>query len=252
MPFAAEFDSVGKQYAQRRSAIWAVEAVSLRIDSGTIVGVIGPNRAGKTTLAKLLLSLCAPSTGRVLRLGRPVYERETLARTGYLHEDPAFPRDMTAAGLLDFYGAMSAIPRAERRQRSTALLDRVGLSDRLREPIGGFSKGMIQRLGLAQALLNQPDLLVLDEPTEGLDLSGRQLVHDVIAEQRARGGTVLLISHALGDVESLCDRVVIMIEGKKAFDGPLSSLPDDSKAGEPPSLERSLQALLRQTQGPSS
>ncbi|WP_406698669.1 ABC transporter ATP-binding protein [Singulisphaera sp. Ch08] len=242
----AEFRNVGKHYLSPRGAgAWAVRNVDLRIEPGQVFGLLGPNRAGKTTLAKLLLSLCRPSEGEVLRFDRPVEVRRTLARVGYVHEAPAFPRDLNAVGLLKYYGALSLVPTAELRQRIPALLERVGLADRVREPIGGYSKGMTQRLGLAQALLNEPDLLVLDEPTEGLDLGGRQLVRDIVLEQRERGRTVLLISHALSDVEHLCDRVAVLVEGRKVYDGSLADLKRAPESGPPRSLEQALSDLCR-------
>ena len=165
----------------------ALRGVSFGIEPGEVFALLGPNRAGKTTLLKILLGLCHPSGGRVFRLGRPLSERSTLARVGYMHENQAFPRYLTATTLLEFYGDLSWIPPAVLRTRVPALLERVGLADRAREPIARFSKGMVQRLALAQALLAEPDLLVLDEPMEGLDLSARLLLQEIVAEQRRRG-----------------------------------------------------------------
>jgi ABC-2 type transport system ATP-binding protein len=194
----AVFENVGKQYPDPKgrggtgdgagAGPWAVREVDLRIEAGQVFGLLGPNRAGKTTLAKLLLTLCRPSTGRVLRFDRPAADRRTLTRVGYIHESAAFPRDLTAVGLLNYYGALSLTPRDVLRRRIPDLLERVGLADRANEPIGRFSKGLIQRVGLAQAFLNEPDLLVLDEPTEGLDLDGCALVRDLVVERRERGG----------------------------------------------------------------
>jgi ABC-2 type transport system ATP-binding protein len=147
----------------------------LRIESGEVFGLLGPNRAGKTTLVKMLLSLCRPTAGEVFRLGRPLSDRSTLGQVGYVHENHAFPRYLSAADLLEYYGALTLMPSDLVRERVPRLLERVGLADRSREPIARFSKGMLQRLGIAQALLNAPRLLVLDEPTEGLDLNGRRL-----------------------------------------------------------------------------
>ncbi|AGA31526.1 ABC transporter ATP-binding protein [Singulisphaera acidiphila] len=245
----AEFRNVGKQYPNSGVGAWAVRNINLRIEPGEVFGLLGPNRAGKTTLAKLLLSLCRPSEGEILRFDRPVEVRRTLTRIGYVHEAPTFPRDLNAVGLLEYYGALSLVPSAELRWRIPALLERVGLADRVHEPIGGFSKGMIQRLGLAQALLNEPDLLVLDEPTEGLDLSGRQLVRDLVLEQRERGRAVLLISHALSDVEHLCDRVAVLVEGRKVYDGPLADLKGDPASGSSRPLEQALSDLYRRSAG---
>ena len=242
---AAEFTSVSKVYdvgSLRRRRVTAVHEVSLRVESGEVLGLLGPNRAGKTTLVKVLLSLCRPSGGQVQRLGRPLTDRSTLARVGYVHENHAFPRYLSAAALLEYYGALSLTPSELVLQRVPQLLERVGLADRGREPIARFSKGMVQRLGMAQALINDPELLVLDEPTEGLDLSGRQLLREVVRDMRSRGRTVLLVSHVLSEVEQLCDRVAVLSAGRLRYLGPLADLkrmPD----GSPRTLEDALQEL---------
>jgi ABC-2 type transport system ATP-binding protein len=223
----------------RRSTVRAVTDVTFRVEPGEVFGLLGPNRAGKTTLVKLLLSLCRAGSGSVSRLGKPAADASTLARVGYVHENPAFPRFWNAAGLLEYYGAMSLMAEPIVRQRVPQLLERVGLADRAREPIAGFSKGMIQRLGLAQALLNEPDLLVLDEPGEGLDLLGRRLVHEVIRERRQQGKTILMVSHALSDVAALCDRVAVLVGGRLNFLGSLSGL--TASEGRP--LEQALQNI---------
>jgi ABC-2 type transport system ATP-binding protein len=168
--------------------------------------------------------LCRPTSGGIQRFGRPLSDRGTLARIGYVHDLQAFPRYLTAAELLKYYGALTLLPYESVCRRVPILLERVGLADRRREPIARFSKGMIQRLGLAQALLNDPELLVLDEPNEGLDLQGRRLVADLISNQRRRGRTVLLVSHVLPEVEEVCDRVGVLMEGRLIHCGPMSSL----------------------------
>jgi ABC-2 type transport system ATP-binding protein len=237
----AEFEGVSKVYRVgllRRTPVQAVAGVTMRVEAGEVLGLLGPNRAGKTTLVKMLLSLCRPTAGRVTRLGRPAAEAVTLARVGYVHENPAFPRYWNAAGLLEYYGAMTLLDEPTVRRRAGELLERVGLADRGREPIAGFSKGMVQRLGLAQALLNDPDLLVLDEPAEGLDFPGRRLVHEVIGERRRQGRSVILVSHALPDVAALCDRVAVLVGGRLNYLGPLAAL----TAGCRP-LERALEDL---------
>jgi ABC-2 type transport system ATP-binding protein len=234
------FNGVGKTYVSglfRRRRIQAVRDVSFHLNPGEVFALLGPNRAGKTTLVKMLLSLCRPTAGTITRLGRPLRDRSTLGRVGYMHENHAFPRYLTAAGLLEYYGALSLVPSETVLQRVPRLLERVGLADRGRDPIVQFSKGMIQRLGLAQALVNDPELLVLDEPTEGLDLSGRQLLRSVIAEQRSRGRSVLLVSHVLNEVEQLCDRVAVVVGGRLVFTGPLPKLTGDRP------LEKVLQEL---------
>jgi ABC-2 type transport system ATP-binding protein len=239
----AEFVDVSKTY---RAPLWpgpAVEAlkgVSFRIEAGEVFAILGPNRAGKTTLLKVLLGLCRPSAGCVFRLGRTLSERSTLSRVGYMHEHQAFPRYLTAVKLLEFYGSLGGIEPSVLRTRVPELLERLGLADRAREPIARFSKGMVQRLALAQCVLAEPDLLVLDEPLEGLDLIGRQLLHEIVALERRAGKTVLLVSHALAEVTQVCDRLAVLVEGRLAFLGSLASLLRDPDTGR----ERSLEAAL--------
>jgi ABC-2 type transport system ATP-binding protein len=242
---AAQFDAVTKRYSGGpfRPAVQAVEGVTLRVPAGSVFGLLGPNRAGKTTLVKLLLSLCRPTAGTVTRLGRPVGDRSTLARIGYMHENHAFPRHLGAVELLRYYGALSLLPGEAIAARAQALLERVGLADRGREPLSRFSKGMVQRLGLAQALLTVPDLLVLDEPTEGLDLQGRRLLREVVAETKAAGRTVLLVSHVLTEVEQLCDAAAVLVAGRLVFNGPLADLTRDPATGAARTLEAALAAL---------
>jgi ABC-2 type transport system ATP-binding protein len=244
-PAAAEFVRVSKTYRGllRRGGVQAVRDVSLAVRPGEVLGLLGPNRAGKTTLVKMLLSLCWPTSGEVCRLGRPVADRSTLARVGYVHENHAFPRYLGAATLLEYYGALSLVPHDVLRKRVPELLERVGLADRSREPIAHFSKGMLQRLGVAQALLTEPQLLVLDEPTEGLDLDGRQMLRGVVREVRQRGGSVLLVSHVLAEVAQLCDRVAVLARGRLVHVGPLAELTHPTGAEAPRSLEKVLAEL---------
>jgi ABC-2 type transport system ATP-binding protein len=247
---AATFSGVSKTYRQclfTRRTVEALRDVSLRIESGEVFGLVGPNRAGKTTLVKLLLSLCQPTAGTIERLGRPLSDRSTLGRVGYVHENHAFPRYLSAAALLEYYGALTLMSPQRVRQRVAQLLDLVGLTDRSREPIARFSKGMIQRLGIAQALLNEPHLLVLDEPTEGLDLNGRRLLRDVVREVRQRGGSVLLVTHILTEIEHLCDRVGVLVNGRLVHVGPLADL-TLSGSDSPRSLEKILKELYAETQ----
>ncbi len=240
---AAEFSAVSKVYRvpmRPSRTVRALHPISFAVEAGEVFALLGPNRAGKTTLLKILLGLCQASEGHANRLGRPLSDRGTLTRVGYMHENQAFPRYLTAAGLLDFYGKLSLVPGPVLRSRIPELLERVGLADRTAEPIARFSKGMVQRLALAQALLSEPDLLVLDEPTEGLDLSARHLLHDVVAERRTAGKTVLIVSHALGEVAQVCDRLAVLVEGRLAYLGTLASLVRDPATGQ----ERTLEAAL--------
>jgi ABC-2 type transport system ATP-binding protein len=246
----ASFEKVGKTYTLGwlpRHRVRAVDGVSFDIRAGEVFGLLGPNRAGKTTLVKILLSLCRADSGTITRLGRPITDKRTLARVGYMHENHAFPRYLTASALLEYYGAMSLTPYETVQARIAPLLEQVGLSDRSREPIACFSKGMVQRLGLAQALINDPELLVLDEPTEGLDLTGRQLLRGVIAEQRRRNRAVLLVSHVLTEVEQLCDRVAVIVGGRLSYVGPLGELTRHPATGEARSLEHVLQEIYKLT-----
>jgi len=244
---AAVFEGVEKVYATgllgRGAGVTALRGVTFTVPAGGVFGLLGPNRAGKTTLVKLLLSLAEPTAGRILRLGGPLSDRRTLARIGYMHENHAFPRYLSAEELLSFYGGLSGVRGDALPARVDHLLNRVGLADRRREPIARFSKGMVQRLGLAQALLNDPDLLILDEPTEGLDLSGRLLLRQVVREFQAATKTVLLVSHVLPEVEELCDRLAVLSGGRLIYCGPLAELVRDPH--DPSGRRRSLEAALR-------
>jgi ABC-2 type transport system ATP-binding protein len=244
----AEFEKFGKVYRTGvlgRGRRTAVEDVTFHINPGEVFALVGPNRAGKTTLVKALLSLCRPTSGKVARFQRPLSDRRTLSRIGYVHENPAFPRYLTARSLLEYFGGHALLPRPVIRQRSAELLERVGLADRGNEPIAGFSKGMVQRLALAQALLNEPDLMVLDEPGEGLDLAGRKLVLDVIAERRKKYQTVLLVTHQVADIEQVCDRIAVLVAGRLAFLGSVNELRRDPKSGAQRPLDQALSQLSR-------
>jgi ABC-2 type transport system ATP-binding protein len=245
MTCAVEFVDVSRDYTTRvwpKRSLRAVDHVSFGIQPGEVFGLLGPNRAGKTTLVKMLLSLCQPSTGSIHRLGKSAEERGTLGRVGYMHENHAFPRYLNARELLWAYGAMTLIPYEILAPRVEELLKLVGLADRADDGIWQYSKGMVQRLGLAQALLNDPELLVLDEPTEGLDLNGRRLLRDVIDQQRKKARTVLLVSHVLSEVEQLCDRVAVICKGQIVFQGKVSELTKTSD-GQTRSLESALAEL---------
>jgi ABC-2 type transport system ATP-binding protein len=223
----AEFHEVVKDFPTGplgRRKLRAVDGVSFALRPGEVFGLLGPNRAGKTTLVKMLLSLCRASGGEVYRWGRAARDRATLARVGYVHENPAFPRYLHAEELLRYYGALGGLSAARVQAVAPALLESVGLADRAREPIARFSKGMAQRLAVAQALLNDPDLLVLDEPNEGLDLEGRRMMADLVRRRRELGKTVLIVSHILSEAEALCDRVAVLKAGRLAFLGTVDQL----------------------------
>jgi ABC-2 type transport system ATP-binding protein len=251
MSVVAVFENVGKFYRTgvfRRTGLQAVKGINLNIPQGMAFGLLGPNRAGKTTLIKLLLSLSRPTEGRITRLDKPASDTSTLARIGYMHENQHFPRYLTATELLGYYGGLSLVPPERLKTRIGNLLTHVGLADRQREPISRFSKGMVQRLGLAQALVNDPELLILDEPTEGLDLGGRELLRRVIANQKARGGSVLLVSHVLSEVEQTCDRVAVVVAGRVVKVANVAELTRDPKSGAKQSLEDALRPAYQGAQ----
>jgi ABC-2 type transport system ATP-binding protein len=249
MPTAvAEFVDVRKTYhapLRPSATVHALRGISFAIEAGGVFALLGPNRAGKTTLVKVFLGLCRPSGGNVTRLGHPLTKRGTLARVGYMHENQAFPPYLTATSLLDYYGNMSWIAPSVLRSRVPALLERLGLADRAQEPISRFSKGMVQRLALAQALLAEPEVLVLDEPMEGLDLSARLVLQEIIAEQRRVGKTVIVVSHALREVAQICDRLAVLVEGRLAYLGTLTSLLRDPDTGAERSIEAALVPIYR-------
>ncbi|WP_020468354.1 ABC transporter ATP-binding protein [Zavarzinella formosa] len=246
MSLVATYDNVSKTYKSGlfgRSGTKALESVSLKIPAGSVYALLGPNRAGKTTLVKLLLGLSRPTGGAIQRLGQPASDRRTLARVGYMHENQHFPRYLPARELLRFYASLTLMKSDVIPKRVDELLNHVGLADRAEEPISRFSKGMVQRLGLAQALLNDPDLLILDEPTEGLDLIGRAMLREIIAERKTRGKSVILVSHVLTEVEQTCDHVGVVVGGKLVREAAISDLLTDPKTRQPRSLESVLRPL---------
>ena len=202
----------------------AVEGVSLTLPRGEIFGLLGPNGAGKTTTIKLILGLGKPTTGTILVDGRDPREPAARRRLGYLPENPCFYDHLTAAEYLELVGALFGLDARSSRRRGATLLERLGLSSHARKPLRKYSKGMTQRLGLAQALLNEPTFLVLDEPMSGLDPIGRAEAKQILREERARGATILMSSHVLAETETICDRIGIMNAGKLLEVGPVRGL----------------------------
>jgi ABC-2 type transport system ATP-binding protein len=192
----------------------AVRDLTLQVARGEAFGFLGPNGAGKSTSVKMLLGLVKPTGGHALLLGEPVGTREVRARIGFLPEHFRFYDWLSASELIFFHGRLCGVAEETLRRKIPQLLDRVGLGAQSNKPIRSFSKGMMQRVGLAQAIVNDPEILFLDEPTSGLDPAGRKLVRDVISEQRNRGATVFLNSHLLGEVEQSCDRVAFIRDGR--------------------------------------
>lgn len=199
----------------------AVNSIDFRVRKGQVFGLLGPNGSGKSTTVKMILGLLYPTRGSLRVFGEDPETVATKQRIGYLPEETYLYKYLTAAETLDFFGALFAIPPAERAQRSKQLLEMVGLASSYHRPVGEFSKGMARRIGLAQALVNDPDLVILDEPTSGLDPIGCREVKDVIRLLASRGKTVILCSHLLADVQDVCDEVIILYGGKIRSQGSL-------------------------------
>ena len=197
-----------------RQKVRALKALDLEIRRGEIFGLLGPNGSGKTTTIKLLLGLLFPTSGEVNILGRPASDVAKNERIGYLPEESYLYRFLNAEETLDFYGRLFKIPSAIRRQKVAQLIQMVGLYTANKRQLREYSKGMTRRLGLAQALINDPDLIVLDEPTSGLDPIGTRNMKKLILQLKEQGKTIIMSSHLLGDVQDVCDRVGILYQGE--------------------------------------
>jgi ABC-2 type transport system ATP-binding protein len=207
-----------------RRRVEALRGVSLEVAPGEIFGLLGPNGAGKTTLIKVLLGIVRKSEGQARLFGRPAGDRVARRRVGYLPESHRLPRHLTANTALEYYGGLSDVPLREIRRRRPELLQLVGLEKWGATSVAKFSKGMQQRLGLAQAMLHDPDLLVLDEPTDGVDPVGRADIRRVLKQLKDRGKTIFLNSHLLQELELVCDRVAILLNGRVQRIGPLEEV----------------------------
>ena len=202
----------------------AVNNIDFNIRQGQIFGLLGPNGSGKSTTVKMILGLLYPNRGMLKVFGEEPRDVDMKSRIGYLPEETYLYKYLTAMETLDFFGALFGLSEEKRRERSVQLLDMVGLSHAVNRPVGEFSKGMARRIGLAQALINDPDLVILDEPTSGLDPIGCREVKDVIRLLASRGKTVILCSHLLADVQDVCDEVVILYGGKVRASGELQEI----------------------------
>lgn len=211
----------GKVAGGRREA---VADVSISVSKGAIHGLLGPNGAGKTTTLKMLMGLVRPTAGRFEILGLPAGAPGARARLGFLPEQPYFPRQLTAAEAMALYGRLTGVSRADLADETAVLLDRVGLDGRQKTLLSKFSRGMLQRLGLAQALLGSPELLILDEPASGLDPIGQRDIRNLMLELKAQGSTILLSSHQLSEVETVSDEVTILNDGRVAARGHIDDL----------------------------
>lgn len=208
----------------RRPKQVAVDGISFSIMPGEVFGLLGPNGSGKSTTIKMLLGLLNPTAGHVELFGLAPANQRAKARIGYLPELSHFHPYLTLRETLHYYAGLFDLPADVRRKRTARLLEEMGISEAADRRVGEFSKGMSQRVGLAQALLNDPDLVILDEPTSGLDPIGRHDVKQMIRRLALRGKTVLLSSHLLAEVEDVCDRVAILSEGRICAEGRLSEL----------------------------
>ncbi len=208
----------------RRPRVQAVKNLDIEIEPGGIFGLLGPNGSGKTTTIKMLLGLLYPSKGRISIFGKAPSDVAVKSRIGFLPEESYLYRFLVADETLDYYGRLFRLPKRVRRERGARLLDMVGLSHEAKRPIGEYSKGMARRIGLAQALINDPEFLILDEPTAGLDPIGSRQIKDVIRDLGRKGKTILLSSHVLSDVEDVCDRVTILYGGQQRAMGEVNEL----------------------------
>ena len=224
--YAIETAGLTKSFSRgwRGKPFLAVDGISLHVDRGTTFGLLGPNGAGKTTFVKMLLSCAHPTSGFAKVFGQDTRLRQARQRIGYLPENHRFPTYMTAFGMLDFYGALSGMEGTVRKRRIPELLELVGLKDWTRTRLGKYSKGMLQRVGLAQALMHEPELLVLDEPSDGVDPVGRRQIRDILHALEQKGVTIFLNSHLLVEVELFCRNVAIIHRGKVALQGSVAEL----------------------------
>ncbi len=226
MQYAVETFSLTKIFSDwwGRDKVYAVDELNLQVQYNEVFGLLGPNGSGKTTALKMLMGLLYPTSGRAVVLGGDSSNPKISTRIGFLPEESYLYRYLNARETLDFYGRLFGLPPKVRKMRIEALLDMVGLKAVANRPVGTYSKGMARRIGLAQALINDPDLLILDEPTTGLDPIGTRQIKDLIGQLAKRGKTVLLCSHLLADVEDVCDRIAILYSGKIQAKGKVREL----------------------------
>jgi len=223
---ALELRGVSKVFKGR---VHALREVDLTVPKGAVFGLLGPNGAGKSTLVKILTTVVRPTRARGTVLGRPLGTKAVLAKVGYLPEHHRFPPYLTGRQLVEFFGALANTPRAVRRRRAAELLDVVGMADWADKRVTTYSKGMQQRTGIAMSLVNDPELVILDEPTDGVDPLGRREIRDILVHMRNEGRTVFLNSHLLSEVEMVCDSVAIMLQGRVVQQGTIESLTAHSR-----------------------
>jgi ABC-2 type transport system ATP-binding protein len=223
---AVEVEALTKVFSIpfRKQSIVAVRDLNLRVEPGEVYGLLGPNGSGKSTTLKIILGLVSPTRGRTQIFGRDSSVVATREAVGFLPENPYFYKFLTGAETLRFFGKLCGLSGSELRDRVQELLDLVGLTEARNQRLSTYSKGMLQRIGLAQALINEPKLVVLDEPTAGVDPAGSRDIRNLIIDLKKRGVTVLLSSHLLGQVQEICDRVGILAKGALVREGPLEEL----------------------------
>lgn len=197
----------------RRKSVSALTNLNITIERGEIFGLLGPNGSGKTTTVKLLLGLLFPTSGKSWLLGYSSVDLKVKSKIGFLPEESYFYKFLNAEEILDFYGKLFDIPKTERKSRINKLIHDVGLNPYRKRPLSQYSKGMLRRIGLAQAIINDPDLVILDEPTSGLDPIASREIKDLIQDFKRQGKTVILCSHLLADVQNICDRIAILNKG---------------------------------------
>jgi ABC-2 type transport system ATP-binding protein len=218
---AIDLSQVTKTYGRR---VHALQGVSLKVERGEVFGLLGPNGAGKSTLIKIMMTVVRPTHVLGTILGQRVGHKPTLAKVGYLPEHHRFPRYLTGRQTLEFFGALSGVARDTCKKRASELVETVGMTAWADKRVGEYSKGMMQRIGLAQALINDPDLVLLDEPTDGVDPVGRKDIREVLIRMRDQGKTVFINSHLLSELEMVCNRVAILVGGKVARQGRIDEL----------------------------
>ena len=219
--FAIDLHEVTKIY---RGGVHALRGIHMRVARGEVFGLLGPNGAAKSTLVKIMMTVVRPTRCAGTILGAPVGHKGTLARVGYLPENHRFPRYLTGRQILHFFGALAKVDRRKRDARVEKLLGIVGMSADADRLVSTYSKGMAQRIGVAQALMNDPELVLLDEPTDGVDPVGRRDLREVLNQLRAAGKTVFINSHQLDELDALCDRVAILVGGEVRRQGTLTDL----------------------------
>jgi ABC-2 type transport system ATP-binding protein len=219
--FAINLQNVTKIYRRR---VHALQGVSMQVRRGEIFGLLGPNGAGKSTLVKIMVTVVRPTSALGTILDHPIGHKSTLGRVGYLPENHRFPRYLSGRQVIEFFSALAGSDRKTRRHRATELLELVGMTAWADVKISQYSKGMLQRIGLAQALGASPDLIILDEPTDGVDPGGRRDIREVLLHLRERGATIFINSHLLSELETVCDRVAILVQGRVARQGSVNEL----------------------------